>query len=367
MRRWLVTGGCGFLGRNLVRELSSGGGDQVRIFDNLLVGSRQALLAAAPLLDPGKAENGLVAAELTPGDILDAAAMRTAAAGRDIVVHFAANTGVAPSVADPWNDCMVNVLGTLTCLEAARYAKWGALFSAFRSTLGELIRRLMRRKWLGLSHHTVPASWRAKVIACAYHRTFGIGTVVLRFGNVYGPHWDHKSSVVAAFVPCALAGEPLLIHGDGRQTRDFIFVDDLVQAILRAAAVPEAAGHVFQIATSRETTIIELAELLVDVLEENGVTGVRLERGPRRIGDVTRNFSDTSKALRVLGWRAEVPLREGLSRTVKWFMTSRPCILSACSSTGPSARMNELPHVGLKRKASFLDRVTQRDGCTPRG
>lgn len=322
MRRWLVTGGCGFLGRNLVRELSSGGGDEVRIFDNLQVGSRQALLAAAPLLDPAKAENGLVAAELTPGDILDAAAMRTAAAGRDIVVHLAANTGVAPSVADPWNDCMVNVLGTLTCLEAARYAKVGRfIFASSGAPLGEVDPPIDEEKVARPVSPYGASKLAGEGYCCAYHHTFGIGTVVLRFGNVYGPHSDHKSSVVAAFVRCALAGEPLLIHGDGRQTRDFIFVDDLVQAILRAAAVPEAAGHVFQIATSRETTIIELAELLVDVLEENGVTGVRLERGPRRIGDVTRNFSDTSKALRVLGWRAEVPLREGLSRTVKWFMT----------------------------------------------
>jgi len=336
VRRWLVTGGCGFLGRNLVRELSSGGGDQVRIFDNLQVGSRQALLAAAPLLDPAKAENGLVAAELTPGDILDAAAMRTAAAGRDIVVHLAANTGVAPSVADPWNDCMVNVLGTLTCLEAARYAKVGRfIFASSGAPLGEVDPPIDEEKVARPVSPYGASKLAGEGYCCAYHHTFGIGTVVLRFGNVYGPHSDHKSSVVAAFVRCALAGEPLLIHGDGRQTRDFIFVDDLVQAILRAAAVPEAAGHVFQIATSRETTIIELAELLVDVLEENGVTGVRLERGPRRIGDVTRNFSDTSKALRVLGWRAEVPLREGLSRTVKWFMTrasapSAPAPQPAC-------------------------------------
>jgi len=336
VRRWLVTGGCGFLGRNLVRELSSGGGDQGRIFDNLQVGSRQTLLAAAPLLDPAKAENGLVAAELTPGDILDAAAMRTAAAGRDIVVHLAANTGVAPSVADPWNDCMVNVLGTLTCLEAARYAKVGRfIFASSGAPLGELDPPIDEEKVARPVSPYGASKLAGEGYCCAYHHTFGIGTVVLRFGNVYGPHSDHKSSVVAAFVRCALAGEPLLIHGDGRQTRDFIFVDDLVQAILRAAAVPEAAGHVFQIATSRETTIIELAELLVDVLEENGVTGVRLERGPRRIGDVTRNFSDTSKALRVLGWRAEVPLREGLSRTVKWFMTrasapSAPAPQPAC-------------------------------------
>jgi UDP-glucose 4-epimerase len=154
----------------------------------------------------------------------------------------------------------------------------------------------------------------------AYARSFGVDTVALRFGNVYGPHSDRKSSVVAAFIKRALADEPLEIYGDGGQTRDFIHVDDLVRAIGKAASVPGIGGEIFHIATAQETTVAELAEALIRVLARHGFSGVQLRNAPPRTGDVRRSFADTSKAAERLGWRAEVSLEEGLAGVVQWFV-----------------------------------------------
>jgi UDP-glucose 4-epimerase len=135
---------------------------------------------------------------------------------------------------------------------------------------------------------------------------------------VYGPRSERKSSVVAKFIRHALNGEALPLFGDGTQTRDFIFIDDLVKAVLLAAATDAAAGEVFQIATARETNIYELAEILSEALVECGRSRPRIDIQAPRLGDVERNFSDTSKAKKLLGWQAEIGLREGLRETVKW-------------------------------------------------
>jgi UDP-glucose 4-epimerase len=302
--RWLVTGGCGFLGANLVRHLVAEGGHGIRIFDNLAIGARSdlgpsvrfretALAATLPIADRG--------VELVVGDILDRPAIARAAAGADIMVHFAANAGVARSVADPMFDCMTNVIGSLNCLEAAREHNIKRfVFASSGAPIGEAEPPI---------HENLPP------------RCFGIATVALRFGNVYGPGSGHKTSVVAAFIARAQAGLPLVVYGDGRQTRDFIYVDDLVHAVRRAAVAQGVGGEVFQIATSRETSVGELVELLVPILVRAGLSP-EVEYATPRLGDVRRNFSDTSKAERMLGWRAEIELRDGLDRTVAWFLAA---------------------------------------------
>jgi UDP-glucose 4-epimerase len=158
----------------------------------------------------------------------------------------------------------------------------------------------------------------------AYKRTFGIDTVVLRFGNVYGPGSLNKSSVVAKFIRRALVGEPLEIFGDGSQTRDFIYIDDLIDAVLLAAAAPAIGGETFQIASSRETTVGEIAERLVGVLKEAGIKHIRLMNTESRLGDVKRNFSDTTKAKNHLGWQSQMNLEEGLRNTVDYFLKKEP-------------------------------------------
>jgi UDP-glucose 4-epimerase len=153
----------------------------------------------------------------------------------------------------------------------------------------------------------------------AYYRSFGIDTVALRFGNVYGPGSLHKNSVVARFIRQAMAGEELEIFGDGAQTRDFIYIDDLIEALVLAASKDDIGGEIFQIATSNETTLNELLAHLIDALNEAGLPTPVVRNTEKRLGDVMRNFSDTSKAMRYLGWQSKTSLAEGLRETISYF------------------------------------------------
>ena len=259
--------------------------------------------------------------EVVEADIADSELARQAAVGVDVIVHLAANTGVAPSVANPRADCLTNVIGTLNYLEASREAGVRRfVFASSGAPVGDCVPPIHEE----LPAHPVSPYGASKLAGeaycSAYKRSFGIDTVALRFGNCYGLYSSHKSSVVAKFVREALEGKSWEIHGDGSQTRDFIHADDVVEAIIRAATVPGVGGEVFQIATSRETTVRELADKLDGILRRFGVAARELQHGDPRVGDVRRNYSDTSKARDRLDWTAKVSLDEGLQRVVEWFL-----------------------------------------------
>ena len=159
----------------------------------------------------------------------------------------------------------------------------------------------------------------------AWFHAFGINTVALRFGNVYGPGSGHKGSVVAQFIRDALAGRALTVYGDGSQTRDYVFVTDLIDAIDKAAAAADTVGgEVFQIATAAETSVTELVELLRIALEREGVTPPAVVHAAMRRGDVARNFADTTKARERLGWQASTEIADGLAQTIRWFRQRLP-------------------------------------------
>ena len=326
--RWLVTGGCGFIGRNLIRLLLTRS-NVVRVLDNLSIGTREDLadIGAFTQLDRRIFATGYARSassptmELVAGDVCDADLLQHAAEGMDVLVHLAANTGVGPSIADPRLDCITNVIGTFNCLEACR--RGGVRRFVFASS-GAPIGNCEPPIHEELPPHPVSPYGASKLAGeaycSAYKHSFGIDTVALRFGNCYGPFSTHKGSVVAKFIREAVAGQPWEIYGDGGQTRDFIFVEDVAEAILLAGTVDGVGGETFQIATSAETTVLELARKLEDILRRNGVTPAGIHYSNPRVGDVIRNYSDTSKARRMLGWSARLTLEDGLDRTVGWFL-----------------------------------------------
>ena len=323
---WLVTGGCGFLGTALIRSLMDEGGHGVRVVDNLTVGDRDDLATAADFVERSPEDLGPISpdgpVELVVGDILDEELALRAAEGADAIVHLAANTGVLPSVEDPRGDCRKNVFGTLNYLEAARHN--GVRRFVFASSGGTVVGEVEPPIHEEMAPHPVAPYGASKLAGegycSAYYQTFDIGTVALRFGNVYGPLSGHKNSVVARFIKRATNSEALEIYGDGTQTRDYIFIGDLVRAIKLSVTTEGVGGETFQIATNAETTVRELTDRLIPALAEAGVKDVEVRYTDARRGEVRRNFADTSKAKRLLGWQAEMDLDEGLRRTVAWFM-----------------------------------------------
>lgn len=324
---WLITGGCGFIGRALASTLLTESEQSVRVLDNLSVGTRDDLAHVAPFAEldgNAQADDWAAPLALLEGDILDRDAVSRAVAGADVVVHLAANTGVAPSVADPEADCRTNVLGTLNLLQSSHANGVGRfVFASSGAPLGVQVPPLHEE----MAPHPASPYGASKLAGegycSAYFHCFGVETVALRFGNVYGEGSGHKQSVVAKFIKQALAGERLEIYGDGKQTRDFIHISDLVRAIRRAAEVPGVGGETFQVATAQETTVAEMTDVLLAVLRDEGVTVPKIFHGETRRGDVARNYSDTSKARERLGWQPEVALSDGLRRTVRHFLAQQ--------------------------------------------
>jgi len=214
---WLVTGGCGFLGTALIRDLMQEGGHRVRLVDDLSVGMREDLASVCEFSERSPAKvrpmSASASVELIVGDVLDAELALRAARGAEVIVHLAGNTGVAPSVKDPRKDCMSNVVGTLNYLEAARHNGIDRLvFASSGAALGEVEPPLQEEIAPRPASPYGASKLAGEGYCSAYRRTFGIEAVALRFGNVYGPGSNHKNSAVARFTRRALRGEP---YGSG--------------------------------------------------------------------------------------------------------------------------------------------------------
>lgn len=301
----LVTGGAGFIGRQVVAELLDRG-VAVRVLDDLSrarPGSLEAFEGRPSFLG------------LTKGDITDPAALRRGLLGVDTIFHLAASVDVGASVYGPVPAVRANVLGTLNVLEAARAANLRLVLVStchvYASAAGPLDEGAA----------TVPASpyaaskLAADDLAVGYRRAFGLRDTIVRPFNIYGP-WqrsDLEGGVVARFLQAAMADRTLDVHGDGAQTRDFLFVEDAARGIVDAS-VEAAVGQTLNLATGRETSIAELAALI-----DAGAGRVRQVPHPHPQAEVERYFGNAARARELLNWRARVALPEGLARTRAWF------------------------------------------------
>jgi UDP-glucose 4-epimerase len=300
--RVLVTGGAGFIGSHLVDALLDGGAD-VAIVDHLRRSPRPWVGAA---LGRGAA--------LHVADVRDLQALDDAftAFRPETVLHLAAQIDVRRSVADPAYDAQVNVAGTVAVLEAARKA--GAARVVMASTAGvygdpDDVPTSEASPVASLSPYGTSKA-AAEWYLAQYRRLYGMSTLALRMANVYGPRQDPhgESGVVAIFCGAAVARTDVVIYGDGRQTRDYIYVEDVVAAWL-AAARSDATGAL-NVSTGRETSIVELASAL----------GLAHRFAPGRPGEIERSCLDPTAAARALGWRAKATLIEGLERTMGQFV-----------------------------------------------
>jgi UDP-glucose 4-epimerase len=300
--RALVTGGAGFIGSNLAAQLVRDGHDVV-VLDNFQSGHRQNL-------------ESLPSVRLVEGDVREASCVGRAINGAQVVFHLAASVGNKRSIDQPVDDAEINVIGTLRVLEAARVnAVSRVVLSSSAGIFGELKTLPIRE-----DHPVDPDSpygctkLCAEKLALAYAKLYGLGVVSLRYFNVYGPHqrYDAYGNAIPIFAFQLLRGQPLTIFGDGEQTRDFVNVQDVVHANIRAAA-SDVTGA-FNIGSATAVTINALIALLAEV------SGLEPETrfGPPRAGDVRHSLADISAARRAFGYSPSVPLAVGLRTYMDW-------------------------------------------------
>ena len=304
---WLVTGGAGFIGSNLVRAIL-GKGRSVRVLDNFATGFRENL------------DEVLADVDLVEGDIRDAATCRKACQGVEVVFHEAAIPSVPRSMADPQGSFEANTVGTHHMLMAARDAGVRRfVFAASSSAYGasEELPKVETMPLLPLSPYAA-AKAAGELYVATFYRAFGLPAVSLRYFNVFGPRQDptnQYAGVIAAFATRMLRGHRPVIYGDGRQSRDFTFIENVVHANLLAAEACEVHGEVVNIGCSEAINLNQMVAVFNEIL------GTRLEPiyAPSRPGDVKHSLADISAAARLIGYRPQDRFADGLRQTIEWY------------------------------------------------
>ncbi len=309
MATYLITGIAGFIGSALARAVLTQG-DQVRGIDNLSTGSRENLTEILNRVDFHEA------------DLLDLDAVHKACRGVDYVLHEAAIPSVPKSVMDPLGSNRANVDATVNVLVAARDAKVKrVVYAASSSAYGDTP-TLPKREDMPpnpISPYAV-AKLASEYYMISFYRCYGLETVCLRYFNIFGPRQDPSSpysGVLAKFITQMLNGEQPTILGDGKQSRDFTYVDNAVDANLLACKAPagEVAGRVFNVATGRRIDLNETFRVLKKLIGYRG----EVKYGPERAGDVKHSLADMSRAETHLGYKPKVDFEEGLRRTIEWY------------------------------------------------
>jgi len=307
---YLVTGGAGFIGSNIVEALVRRG-ERVRVLDNLSTGSRANLEAFADRVD------------FVEGDLRDPDAVRRAVDGVSYITHQAALRSVPRSVDDPLSSDAVNTHGTLQLLVAAREAGTvrRLVYASSSSVYGDnpTLPKVEEQTPNPISPYAV-SKLAAEYYCRMYTRLYGLETVSLRYFNVFGPRQSPHSqyaAVVPLFIRAALRHEPLIVHGDGDQSRDFTYIDNVVAANLLACTTPGVGGEVFNIACNSRHSVLDIARAVERLL---GIA-VTITHVPARAGDVRHTQASIERAERLMGYRPSVGFDEGMRRTVEWVRT----------------------------------------------
>lgn len=311
--RCLVTGGAGFIGSHIAQRLLALG-HEVRILDNLATGARTNLDAIGP------------AAEFVEGDVQDADVCQRAVDGIEVVFHLAALGSVPRSIRDSWASHDANVNGTLRLLEAVRHGSARrVVFSSSSSVYGDTptLPKIETMEPLCRSPYAA-GKLAGEQYTLAYARAGLLEGVALRYFNVFGPRQSPTgayAAVIPLWMQAALDGGVARVNGDGGQTRDFTYVDNVVEANLLAAFgdAGRVSGQVVNVGAGDRTSLLGL----LDLIREASGSDVAVEHAPPREGDVRDSLASLERAASVLGYRTLVPLREGIQRTWAWFRTSQ--------------------------------------------
>ncbi len=307
--KYLVTGGAGFIGSNIAHELIKRG-EQVRIIDNFSTGLKSNIIDIWDSI------------ELIDGDIRDFWTMREAVEGIDYILHQAALPSVPRSISNPLTSNSVNVDGTLNLLEAARQANVRRVVMASSSSVyGDtpVLPKHEEMKRHPLSPYAV-TKMTDEEYARVYYELYGLETVCMRYFNIFGPRQDPNSqysAVIPLFIAALNSGQSPIVFGDGEQSRDFTYIDNTVSANLLATTAEAAPGNAYNVACGGQFTLNTLLDELRDIL---GVD-TKAKYDPPRKGDILHSFADISKAENDLNYKPAVTFKEGLKKTVNWFLS----------------------------------------------
>jgi UDP-glucose 4-epimerase len=312
MKRYVVTGGAGFIGSALVRGLVAAGGGKVEVIDNLLTGKRSNLDGAG---------DGVTFHET---DICDYGAIAQIIAGADTVYHLAAIPSVPRSITDPVPSHEVNIDGTFNVLRASAEGKvrkvvYAASSSAYGDT--DILPKVETMAPNPLSPYAAQ-KLMGEYYCSVFASCFGLDCTSLRFFNVYGPRQDPSSpysGVLSIFMRCLIERTPPTIFGDGEQTRDFTYVEDVVEVVMKTACAPGTAGKVYNAGNGGRYSLNEIWSILQDI----GGVRIPAKYGPPRAGDVRDSQADTTLAVRELGHAPRFSIEDGLRRTLEWYREAR--------------------------------------------
>jgi len=335
----LITGGCGFIGVNLVNYLLRKGFNYIRILDNLSAGTKEkfedALRENGEIISKKKDdkvfyefrkiflkdvnENTLI--ELIIGDIRNYDTCLKATKEIDSVIHLAAHAGVIPSIENPFYDFEVNIKGTLNLLYSSVKNKVEKfIFASSNAPLGN--------QKPPMNEEMVPkplSPYGASKLACegycsAFYHSYDLKTVILRFSNVYGPYCLHKNSVISKFIKDGLTKKILTIYGDGKQTRDFLYVEDLCQIVILFLnlknSISSVWGEIFNLGTGRETRVINVAKIIKRLFKNK----IQIVFEPTRKAEIKRNYSDIGKVIKITKYTPRIDLETGIRKVYTWFL-----------------------------------------------
>lgn len=325
MKSILITGGCGFIGLNLIKTLIKTKDYYIRVLDNLSIGNKSDLAEIASFEEISLIECNIVSnearVELLIGDIRNFNTMLEVTKNIDIVIHLAANTDVRSSLENPIFDFNQNVLGIFYSLESSRINKVGKfLFASSSAVIGETNDKISEN----LKCDPVSLYGCSKLTGenyCQiYSKNFGLKTNILRFSNIFGIGSKNKTSVIAKFIKQSLAEKTNKIYGDGEQVRDFIYIDDVINKIIKIFNTDNISGEIFQIASGKSLSINKISDIIQKKLNNKNIS-MNIDYVEEKIGDVKKSIIDISKSENLLNIYSKSKIKDEIQKTIKYFMS----------------------------------------------
>lgn len=328
VKRILITGGMGFIGKNLIKNLTNKNNNyQIIIIDNLSnskISDIENFSNFHIMNYPKRLIKKKKGIYFYKGDIENKKLLSIVLKNVDTLVHLAANTGVEISILNPIKDLKKNILATVQLLELSRkYKIKKFIFSSSNAVIGNYGKKIDENSPTKPVNQYGVSKLSAESYINAYNKLYNIKTVILRFSNVYGPGSSNKNNIIPLFIKKLLKNDICFVHGDGLQTRDFVYIDDLCSAIIKCIKNNKISGKTFQIGSGKQTTILNLSKIIAKRISKIKNFPAIIKHAKSRKGDVRVNYSNINRAKEILSWQPTISLHTGINKTINYFTNEK--------------------------------------------